>query len=98
MIAVWSGRSRACWVITSWTVRGRETTPPLPSIISDSRSPRCLRDQIQTSAGVGAGTRLHHECVDRELIRSGLSEESWHLLRVAAVLGRRFDLSELASM
>lgn len=36
--------------------------------------------------------------VDRELIRSGLSEESWQLLRVAAVLGRRFELSELASM
>lgn len=34
----------------------------------------------------------------QEQLRSRLPENSWHLLRVAAVLGRRFDLSELASM
>ncbi|HYQ61721.1 helix-turn-helix transcriptional regulator [Actinophytocola sp.] len=36
--------------------------------------------------------------MDSDLVRDGLSEESWQLLRVAAVLGRRFELAELASM
>lgn len=48
--------------------------------------------------GQNVGDRPRTPLRVQEQLRSRLPENSWHLLRVAAVLGRRFDLSELALM
>lgn len=48
--------------------------------------------------GQNVGDRPRTPPLVQEQLRSRLPDDAWQLLRVAAVLGRRFDLSDLASM